>query len=59
MLFEGLLRPGLNPGMGAAAARRYVSREATITILNHRKTADGGVRLWEALGVPSAATTSC
>lgn len=51
MLFEGLLRPGLNPGMGAAAARRYVSRKATIIILNHRKTADGGVRPWEALGV--------
>jgi hypothetical protein len=51
MLFEGLLRPGLNPGMGAAAARRHVSRKATITILNHRKTADGGVRPWEALGV--------
>jgi hypothetical protein len=51
MLFEGLLRPGLNPGMGAAAARRYVSRKATITILNHRKTADGGVRSWEALDV--------
>jgi hypothetical protein len=37
--------------MGAAAARRYVSRKATIAILNHRKTSDGGVRPWEALGV--------
>ena len=51
MLFEELLRSGLNPGMGAAAARRYVSRKATITILNHRKTADGGIRPWEFLGV--------
>jgi hypothetical protein len=37
--------------MGAAAARRYVSRKATIAILNHRKISDGGVRPWEALGV--------
>jgi len=51
MLFEGLLRPGFDPAMGAAAARRYVNRKATIAILNHRKTTDGGVPPWEALGV--------
>ncbi len=51
MLFEGLLRPGFDPSMGAAAARRYVSRKATIAILNHRKAFDGGVRPWEVLGV--------
>jgi len=51
LLFEGLLRPGFDPAMGAAAARRYVSRKATIAILNHRKTTDGGTRPWEALGV--------
>jgi hypothetical protein len=51
MLFEGLLRPGFDPAMGASAARRYVSRKATIAILNHRKTSDGGVRPWEELGV--------
>jgi hypothetical protein len=51
MLFEGLLWPGFDPAMGAAAARRYVSRKATIAILNHRKTTHGGVRPWEALGV--------
>lgn len=51
MLFEGLLRPGFNPDMGAAAARRYVSRKARIAILNHQKTTGGGVRPWEALGV--------
>ena len=51
MLFEGLLRPGFDPARGAAAARRYVNRKATIAILNHRKTTDGGVRPWEALGV--------
>jgi hypothetical protein len=28
-----------------------VSRKATIAILNHRKTTDGGVHPWEALGV--------
>jgi len=50
MLFEGLLRPGFDPAMGTAAARRYVSRKATIAILNHRKTS-GGVRPWEELGV--------
>jgi hypothetical protein len=51
MLFEGLLRPGFDPSMGAAAARRYVSSKATIAIRNHRKAADGGLRPWEALGV--------
>jgi hypothetical protein len=51
MLFEGLLRPGFNPDMGAAAARGYVSRKARIAILNHQKTTGGGIRPWEALGV--------
>ena len=51
MLFSGLLQPGFDPAMGAAAARRYVSRKATIAILNHRKAVDGGVRAWEKLGV--------
>jgi hypothetical protein len=51
LLLEGLLRPGFDPGMGAAAARRYVSRKATIAIVNHRKASDGSVRPWEALGV--------
>ena len=51
MLFEGLLRPGFDPSMGAAAARRYVARKASIAIRNHRKAADGGLRTWEALGV--------
>jgi hypothetical protein len=51
MLFEGLLQPGFDPARGASAARRYVNRKATIAILNHRKTTDGGVRPWEALGV--------
>jgi hypothetical protein len=51
MLFEGLLQPGFDPARGAAAARRYVNRKATIAILSHRKTTDGGVRPWEALDV--------
>jgi hypothetical protein len=34
-----------------SGARRYVSRKATIAILNQRKAADGSVRPWEALGV--------
>jgi hypothetical protein len=51
MLFEGLLRPGFDPSMGAAAARRYVARKASIAIRNHRKAADGGLCPWEALGV--------
>jgi hypothetical protein len=50
-LFEGLLRPGFDPSMGAAAARRYVARKATIAIRNHRKAADGRLRPWETLGV--------
>jgi hypothetical protein len=51
LLFEGLLQPGFDPARGAETARRYVNRKATIAILNHRKTTDGGVRPWEALGV--------
>jgi hypothetical protein len=51
MLFEGLLQPGFDPVRGAAAARRYVNNKATIAIRCHRKTADGGVRPWEMLGV--------
>ena len=51
MLFEGLLRPGFDPARGAAATRRYVNSKATIAIRDHRKTTDGGVRPWEALGV--------
>jgi hypothetical protein len=50
-LLEGLLQPGFDPAMGAVATRRYVSRKATIAILNHRKSAYGGVRPWELLGV--------
>jgi hypothetical protein len=51
LLFEGLLRPGFDPSRGAAAARRYVNRKATIAILNHRKITDGGIRPWEQLGI--------
>lgn len=51
LLFEGLLRPGFDPAMGAAAARRYVNSKARIAILNHRKATDGAVRPWETLGV--------
>jgi hypothetical protein len=51
LLLEGLLHPGFDPGRGAAAIRRYVSRKATIAILNHRKTSAGGVRPWEEFGV--------
>lgn len=51
LLFEGLLRPGFDPAMGAAAARRYVNRKATIAIRNHHKIADGAVRPWERLGI--------
>jgi len=51
VLLEGLLHPGFDPAVGAAAGRRYVSRKATIAILNHRKTSAGGLRPWEVLGV--------
>jgi len=51
MLFEGLLQPGFDPAMGAGAARRYVSKKATIAILTHRKAFSGSVRVWEKLGV--------
>ena len=59
MLFEGLLRPGFDPGQRRAAARRYVNNKATIAILNHRKTSDGGIRPWRHSASPSATTTSC
>jgi hypothetical protein len=51
LLLEGLLHPGFDPAMGAEATRRYVSRKATIAILNDRKTSRGAAPVWEMLGV--------
>jgi hypothetical protein len=38
VLIEGLMHPGFDPNVGAAASRRGVARKATIAVLNHRKT---------------------
>ena len=59
ILLEGLLKPGFDPAMGAASARRYVNKKAAIAIRNHWKISDGG----SAPGSPSAylnaGITSC
>ena len=51
ILLEGLLKPGFDPAMGAASARRYVNKKAAIAIRNHWKISDGGIRPWESLGI--------
>ncbi len=51
VLLEGLLHPGFDPAQGAESARRYVSRKATIAVMEHRKLETPGLREWERLGL--------
>jgi hypothetical protein len=51
LLLEGLLHPGFDPARGAEYARRYVSRKATIAVLEQRKLDATGPRQWESLGI--------
>jgi len=51
LLLVGLFRPGFDPVRGAHNARKYVSRQATIAVLEHRKATRVGLRPWEHLGV--------
>lgn len=51
ILLEGLLHPGFDPARGAEFARRYVSRKATIAVLEQRKVDAPGLREWESLGM--------
>jgi hypothetical protein len=51
LLLEGLLRPGFDPTLGAHSVRKYVSRKASIAVLEHRKRSRGGTHPWEHFGV--------
>ncbi len=50
-LLEGLLRPGFDPARGAEATRRYVSRKASLAILERNKLDYPALRPWEAYGI--------
>jgi hypothetical protein len=51
LLLEGLLNPGFDPARGAEFARRYVSRKASVAVLQQRKIDAPGLREWESLGM--------
>ena len=50
-LLEGLLRPGFDHARGAEATRRYVSRKASIAVMNHRKSEAADRQLWTLVGI--------
>ncbi len=50
VLLEGLLYPGFDPARGAEANRRYVTRKASIAVMEHRK-AESPVHPWDKVGV--------
>lgn len=50
-LLEGLIYPGFDPARGAEANRRYVSRKASIAIMNHRKREAADRQAWTRLGI--------
>jgi hypothetical protein len=50
-LLEGLLYPGFDPARGAEANRRYVSRKASIAIMEYRKEQDADRQPWTRVGV--------
>lgn len=50
-LLEGLLRPGFDPARGAEANRRYVSRKASIAVMEHRKREATDPHIWQRLGI--------
>ena len=51
LLLEGLLFPGFDPARGAESNRRYVSRKASITVMEHRKAEHPERYPWTALGI--------
>lgn len=50
-LLEGLIRPGFDPALGAEASRRYVTRKASIAVMNHRKREAIDRQPWTLLGI--------
>lgn len=51
ILLESLLRPGFDPARGADSTRRYVSRKASIVIIERRKLDQATSRPWESFGI--------
>ena len=51
LLLEGLVHPGFDPARGAEANRRYVSRKASIAVMEHRKRAMPDRYPWTHIGV--------
>ena len=51
LLLELLLHPGFDPIRGAHSVRKYVSRMARITVVEHRKANHTGAHAWDLFGV--------
>jgi hypothetical protein len=51
LLLEGLIHPGFDPARGADANRRYVSRKASIAVMEHRKMEAAERYPWTQLGI--------
>ncbi|MFI9811494.1 DUF4132 domain-containing protein [Saccharothrix variisporea] len=50
-LLEQLIRPGFNPAQGAEATRRYVRRQASIAVMEHRKAEAPDRYPWAQVGI--------
>ena len=51
MLLERLIRPGFDPAQGAEATRRYVRRQASIVVMEHRKREHPDRYPWTHVGI--------
>ena len=51
LLLEGLLHPGFDPARGAEANRRYVTRKASIAIMQYRKQENADRQPWTLIGI--------
>ena len=51
MLLEQLIRPGFDPAQGAEATRRYVRRQASIVVMEHRKREHPDRYPWTHVGI--------
>jgi hypothetical protein len=51
VLLEGLLHPGFDPARGAEANRRYVTRKASIAVMQHRKQENVDRQPWTLIGI--------
>jgi hypothetical protein len=50
-LLEGLIHPGFDPARGAEANRRYVTRKASIAVMEHRKREAADRYPWTRAGI--------